>query len=200
MKLVHLAARMDDFEVDRIKGELLREGRRAYENELTAQARLVGCRSRRGQLTTGPSLSELHDLYSRHAAGIVNTYNYDLAGAIIQIRSETPTANRHVYASRLQAWEGQRAKWKGPIIAQSTDGYARALAQRDFHQFNNVMGVAVLRPESAVCPVCAGWVARGEVPVAVATNNPPPYHPQCPHLWQIRPNRVADCNALWMGE
>jgi hypothetical protein len=201
-KLVHLAMRLDDFEVDRIKGQLLRTGRMAYENELTAQARLVGCKSRRGQLTSGPSLSALNDLYLQHATGIVNTYNYDLAGAILAIRSEVPTANRHVYARRLQGWDSRRKAWKNPQVEQSTTGYARAMAQRDFHRYNNIDGVAVLRPEAAACPVCAGWVARGEVNVRVAANNPPPYHPNCPHLWRVRPGRVpaGECADLWMGE
>jgi hypothetical protein len=193
--------RLDDFEVDRIRGELVREGRRAYENELTAQARLVGCGGRRGSLTAGPALTELNDLYQQHALGIVNTYNYDLGGAIVNISAETPTANRHVYASRLRGWDARRSSWKTSQIAQATIGYARALAQRDFYLYNDIQGVAVLRPESAACPVCAGWVARGEVPLSVALNNPPPYHPNCPHLWRTRPGRVAaaECRNLWMG-
>lgn len=200
-KLVHLAMRLDDFEPDRIRGELVREGRRAYEDELTNQARLAGCRSRRGSLTAGPALSELNDLYRQHALGIVNTYNYDLAGAIIAIGSETPTANRHVYARRLAGWEGQRGKWKTSQVAQSTVGHARAMAQRDFQRFNDIQGSAVLRPEAAVCPVCIGWVERGQVPVEVALNHPPPYHPNCPHLWRVNPDQVvpADCRNLWMG-
>lgn len=194
--------RLDDFEVDRIRGELVREGRRAYEDELTAQARIVGCRARRGFLTAGPALTELNELYQQHALGIVNTYNYDLAGSIVSIHSETPNANRHVYASRLRNWETRRDSWKVPQVSQSTVSYARALAQRDFYRYNDIPGIAVLRPESAACPVCAGWVARGEVPLPEALNNPPPYHPNCPHAWRTQPNRVAAaaCRDLWMGE
>jgi hypothetical protein len=171
--------RLDDFEADRIRGELVREGRRAYEGELTDQAKRVGCRSRRGQLTAGPALTELNDLYAEHATGIVATYNYDLAGAILSIAAEVPTANRHVYARRLQGWDVRRKAWKDPQVQQVTEGYARAKAQRDFYRYNDIQGSAVLRPEAAACPVCAAWVARGEVPVEVATNNPPPYHPNC---------------------
>jgi hypothetical protein len=201
-KLVHLAMRLDDFEIDRIRGDLVKTGRRMYEDELTAQARLVGCRSRRGRLTAGPALTELNQLYDGHARGIVNTYNYDLAGGILAIAADAPRANRHVYASRLGGWEARRAAWKDPQVEQATTGFARALAQRDFHRFNDVRGVVVLRPEAAVCPVCAGWVARGEVSLEVATNHPPPYHPNCPHLWRVRPRRVAagECADLWMGE
>jgi len=202
MKLVHLAMRLDSFEVDRIKGELLREGRQAYEAELTRQAKRVGCPGRVGRLTSGPALSELNRIFTEHAMGIVNTYNYDLAGAIIQIRSEVPTANRYVYARRLQDWETKRAAWKDGQIQQYTAGVARAMAQQDFYRLNNIEGVAVLRPEAAVCPVCQGWVGRGEVSVREATNNPPPYHPNCPHRWTTIPDRVPanECRLLWMGE
>jgi hypothetical protein len=201
-KLVHLAMRLDDFEVDRIRGELVREGRRAYEGELTDQAKRVGCRSRRGQLTAGPALTELNDLYAEHALGIVATYNYDLAGAILNVASDVPTANRHVYARRLNGWDARRKAWKDPQVQQVTEGYARAKAQRDFYRYNDIQGAAVLRPEAAACPVCAAWVARGEVPLEVATNHPPPYHPNCPHVWRVRPDHVAagECADLWMGE
>lgn len=200
-QLVHFALRFAVFEVDRLRGELLRDGRRAYENELTRQARLVGCRSRRGDLSGGASLETLATTYQGHAESVVNTYNYDLAGAIIQIGSEVPTANRHVYAARLRGWEARRNAWKTPQIAESTVGHARAQAQADFYRFNNIEGAAVLRPEAAACPVCAGWVARGEVSVREATNNPPPYHPNCPHVWKVSPGKVSqgECRDLWMG-
>ena len=201
-KLVHLAMRLSDDEIDRIRGELLREGRASYENELTMQARRVGCRNRTGRLTTGPALSELNRLYEEHARSIVNTYNYDLAGAIVAIGAELPTANRNTYAARLRGWEGRRNAWKLPQIAQMTDGYARAMAQSDFHINNGIIGYAILQPIKAVCPVCMGWVARGEVPMREALNNPPPYHGFCPHLWRTYPDKASagQCADLWMGE
>jgi len=47
-----------------------------------------------------------------------------------------------------------------------------------------------------------GWINRGDVPLRVATNNPPPYHLRCPHYWVTRHDKVApeDCPLLWMGE
>ena len=64
------------------------------------------------------------------------------------------------------------------------------------------MGYAVLEPRTAVCPVCQGWIERGEVPLRVAMNHPPPYHFRCPHLFVTYPELVAqdDCPLLWMGE
>ena len=200
-KLVHLAMRQDAYDVDRIRGELLRERRRYYEAELTAQAQRIGCKGQVGRLTNGAVLSELNDISQRDAASIVNTYNYDLAVAIRYIRAETPTANRYVYAKRLGEWEQQRASWKNDQIAQYTEGSARAKAQQDFYQNNNAFGTAELLPKQAVCPVCQGWVNRGEVPLNVAQHNPGPFHPGCPHVWSVTYERIPpdQCQFLWMG-
>ena len=71
-----------------------------------------------------------------------------------------------------------------------------------YKQNGDLMGTARLEPRTAVCPVCQGWIARGSVPVRVALNNPSPFHPSCPHSWDITPKRVAksECSLLWMGE
>lgn len=202
MKLVHLAMRMDSYDEDQTRAELLRLRRRAYEEELTLQAARVGCQGRRGRLNNSPILSELSDMSQRDAESVVNTFNYDLAAAIIRIRSEVPTANRFVYAKRLQDWNASRNAWKQGQIALNTEGTARAKAQQDFYRENGRFGVAVLEPRTAVCPICEGWIKRGEVPLSVAQNNPPPYHPNCPHTWRTVPDKVSEeqCPMLWMGE
>lgn len=203
MRLVHLAGRKDPFDVEEVRGRLLKRRQQIYEDELTMQARRVGCPNRRGRLTTGPSLKVLSDQSQADAESIVNTYNYDLALAIEHIRQETPTANRHVYSYRLRNnWEPKRTAWKDAQIAQFTEGQARALAQQDFHRFNAVEGYAVLEPTEAVCPVCQGWVKRGRVPLREAMNHPPPYHTNCPHIWRTEPDKASkqECADLWMGE
>jgi len=200
-KLVHLAMRQDPLDTDRIRAELLRQRRSFYEAELTTQAQRIGCRAQVGRLDNGAILTELNEISQRDALSIANTYNYDLAAAINQIFSEVPTANRFVYAKRLQEWEQKRAEWKNEQIALFTETSARAKAQQDFYSHNAVFGTATLVPTQAVCPVCIGWVARGEVPLHVAQANPPPYHVNCPHTWNTRPERVTfrDCADLWMG-
>lgn len=201
MKLVHLAMRRDFVDEEQIRTELLEQGRRAYEDELTLQAKRMGC-DRVGQLLNGPILSELNETYTQHAASIANTYNYDLAAQVEVIRREVPTANRHVYAYRLRQWDEVRAAFKNEQIGQVTENYARSLAMQHFYQYNGSVGTAVLQPGSAVCPVCQGWIDRGEVPLPVAMGNPPPYHPSCPHYWETAPGqRDTDaCALLWMGE
>lgn len=200
-KLVHLSVRQDPYDAERIRQELLRERRRYYEAELTAQAARVGCPGRVGRLTNGHVLSLLNEASRQDAESIVNTYNYDLALAIGHIRAETPTANRYVYAKRLRAWESARASWKNDQIATFTEMSARSLAQQHFYQYNSNLGTARLMPLRAVCPVCQGWINRGEVPLYVAQANPPPYHAGCPHAWETTPGRVSaeQCPLLWMG-
>ena len=178
-KLVHLAMRQDSYDVDRLRGELVRQRRRYYETELTAQAQRIGCKGQVGRLSNGAILSEMNDQSKEEAAGIINTYNADLAAAIRYIRAEIPTANRYTYAKRLGEWEQNRAAWKNNQIQQYTETSARSKAQRDFYQNNNAFGYAELVPKKAVCPVCQGWIERGQVPVNVAISHPPPYHPNC---------------------
>jgi len=201
-RLVHLLFRQDDYDVDRVRGELLRDRRRYYEAELTMQAERIGCRGKVGRLSNGPILSELNDLSQRDATSIINTYNADLANAIAYIRAETPTANRYVYAKRLGEWEAKRASWKDAQIQQYTENSARTKAQQDFRQYNNAYGSAELLPKRAVCQVCQGWIDRGLVPLNIAMNHPPPYHVNCPHGWEITYERISpgECQELWMGQ
>lgn len=202
MKLVHLAARWDNFDEEAIRGQTLRDMRRYYEDELTIQAARVGCPGRRGRLGNNETLTALNRIATEWGRSIVNTYNYDVAVAIRHIRNEVPRANRYVYARRLEAWGAARDKWKLPQIEQMTEQTARSRAQQDFYSFNGSGGTAVLRPVRAVCPICQGWVARGDVPLRVAQNHPPPYHVNCPHGWVTTPDRrtAEECAILWMGE
>jgi len=201
-KLVHLASRMDQFDVDEIRTRLLRERRRIYASELEAQAAMVGCPGRRADLTNGPILSELNTMCQTDAISIVNTYNYDLAAAIIRVRSDTPRANRFTYASRLDVWREKRKIWKDAQITLYTEGSTRSLAQQHFYQHNGNMGKAILEPRKAVCPVCQGWIERGEVPLRVALNTIVPVHVNCPHLWVVDPDKwpKGECYLLWMGQ
>jgi hypothetical protein len=201
MKLVHLAARKDKPVQDALKTELVKIRRKAYEHELDLMLRQVGC-PQSGQLTTGPALTELDQLSQNDAASIINTYNYDLAYALIRIKTENTYANRHYYADRLTIWERERNIWKLPQIALYSENTARSLAQRDFITLNQIEAIAVLEPDTAKCPVCQGWIRRGEVPAKEATANPGPFHVNCPHVWKMAMPKVAqgECSELWIGE
>jgi hypothetical protein len=166
-KLVHLAVRADSVYVDSVRSELARARRRAYNDELSIQARRAGC-NRQGN----GSPAELDRLSTEDAEAFANQYNTDLAAEIIRIRADSP-------------------EW--------TEGTARSLAQEHFHKNNRLDGTAVLEPSTATCPICQGWINRGEVPLRVALNNPPPYHFRCPHIFLTYPERIDDCADLWMG-
>jgi hypothetical protein len=201
-RLVHLAMRQGPEDETRIRNEVLEARRRAYVSEMTILAKRVGCSNRSGKLTTGPTLSDFSDDSQEDGESIVNTYNYDLAHAILNIAQEVPTANRHTYVSRLRSWESERSVWKSKQITLNTDGLARQRAIDDFGRFNDIEGVAVLKPDGAAEEICQGWQARGEVPLREATRNPPPYHLNCPHYWEPILNRVSrqECQELWVGE
>lgn len=201
--MVHLAKRYDQVEQDQIKGALLPAMRAFYEDELNIQAKKVGCPGRRAHLSNGPILSQINAVAEAHAASITATYNYDLVHAIKAIGAEVPTANRHVYAFRLTEWETKRAAWKNDLIALMTEQTIRAMAFQDFYRQNGAgLGMAMLMPRTAKCPICQGWINRGWVPLAEAIRHPPPFHIQCPHFFFTRPDRVAksQCPTLWMGE
>ncbi len=199
-KLVHLLYRKDEIDVDTIRAGLLKESRRIFENELSIQAARIGCPGRSGFLSNGPILSEINGLAAEWSGGIVNSFNFDAAAAILNIAAETPTANRNTYAKRLGIWEEKRAGWKNPQIAQYTEGAIRGLAQGYFVRENGAQGFAELEPDTAQCPICLGWLTRGPVPIAVATKNPANWHPNCPHRWVTYYTELVDCATLWMGE
>lgn len=201
-KMVHLAKRYAIDEIATIKAMLLRMYRRAYEAELTIQARHVGC-DKQGSLTNENILADL-DTQARDASeDIANTYNYDLALAIGKISSENRYANRHYYAKHLRAWEQARNTWKIPQVQRHEANSARSTAMGVFYERNQpLLGIAELWPKRAVCPVCQGWINRGVVVLRIALHSPPPYHVGCPHLWHTRPNKIARelCKDLWVGQ
>ena len=201
-KLVHLSARYDEVDEARITAGLLGMRRQAYNDELTIQAQNSGCHGLTGR--AGATVIEALEAQSkRDAASIANTYNYFLALEIVRAGERQPGGNMEYYARAVAAWMPTYWAYKDSQIVTATDGSARAKAQQDFYIHNeNVKGVAKLEPRSAVCPVCVGWIARGLVPLRVAMNNPPPYHVNCPHIFDTRPDTLPReaCPLLWMGE
>lgn len=202
VKLVHLALRWDAWDMEEWRVKLLKTRRSTYDAELTAQAAKVGCPGRIGRLGNNTILNQLNQDSLQDAQSIVNTYNFDLYSKIMSIRAEHPKANRYHYESYIREWAAERAKSKDKQINQYTVNSARSKAQADFYANNSGFGTATMQPRQSVCPVCGGWIARGEVPLRIATNNPPPYHVNCPHTWLTRPDKVAkeECPLLWMGE
>ena len=201
-KLVHLVFRQTTDNEQAIRAELVRARRREYEDTLTAMLADSGCGGR-GRLAEGPILSDLNEMSRTDAVSIVNTYNYDMAIALMAIRQENPRANRGLYAKRLDQWESKRAEWKNAQIALNVHLTARSRAQADFMRNNGLDGRARLQgPDPAAEPLCQGWLNRGWVKSEVANSNPSPFHPGCPHAWhhEIDKASVGDCEDLWTGQ
>lgn len=198
--LVHLAYRLDSWSVDEIREQLVRMRRIAYADEITLQAQRVGCRDAVGFVGEGRLHNELDAQSAAEAQGIADTFNRDLVRAIQAIADDVPTANRYTYAARLREWETARNAWKQDQIDLHTETSARSRAQAEFYAHNTIQGEGELIPRTAKCPICQGWIARGKVDLQIALNNPGPFHPNCPHLWETYPEQTADCEALWLGE
>lgn len=200
MKLAHGATMRDDVAEQVTRGELTNIRARAYEKELKLQGQAVGCPEYRARLGQSEEWVTMLEQSTDDARSITTTYNRELANQINRIRKEVPTANRFVYAKRLKAWETNRANFKERQIVGHTTLSARSKAQADFYNKNGITaGHAILRPRTAVCPICQGWIDRGEVPVNVATSDAPPYHPSCPHIWDITTPKLPKdgCKNLW---
>jgi len=209
-RLVYSVAKWRTAKISRLQSELLSVRTKAYNDELSIQAQHVGCPGRVGRLTNGNIVDTLTADSRRDAESVANTFNYFLAVEIVRT-GETPTGvvkrllpvlRIPSYVRSIRSWAAGYWSFKTPQITQMAENSARAKAQQDFYQFNGQFGTAKLEPRTAVCPICQGWIDRGIVPLRVALNNPPPYHPGCPHYWDTRPAKVAkeDCPLLWMGE
>lgn len=200
MKLVHLAMRRDATDIASIANELFKEKRQAYEDGLTAQAANAGCAGRKGVMPND-ILTMAHDEANSEAASIANTYNYDLAVAIRHIRTETPSANRHLYAKRLLEWEAVRDEWKSQQIALWNQTKWTNIAFQDFLAHNPQLknGYAILQSKRTVCKICQYWASRGKVPLAEASRIEFPAHINCPHYWETHYKGKVNCEELWMG-
>lgn len=201
MKKVHLMFRRDQVDIESIYAEVFREKRNAYEDGLTIQAANVGCAGRRG-ITPPGVMKEMSDQAHREAAGISNTYNYDLAVAVRAIHIEIPKANRWTYAKRLAAWEATRDEWKSKQISLWNQMQWQDRATADFLAHNQMVtkGWARVMPNTrAVCKICQYWVKRGKVPLTEMSKQSWPAHLNCPHYWETHYAGKVNCNELWMG-
>lgn len=200
-KLMHLAWRYDSVKEAEIATVLFKMMRQNYEAELTRQATAVGC-TRKGILGEGVALSALKDRANVDAASITRTYNYDLARAIFRIREENPRANRTYYTKRLYEWETARASWKDKQIAMMTVSNAVQSAKAAFVANNVLEGFATAYPKRAKEPECQNAIKLGRVSLEYMQNNPFPFHPNCPHIWETSYKKIpkADCADLWLGQ
>ena len=200
MRHVHFVSMRDDVAEQTTRGELTNIRAKAYEKELKLQGQAVGCPEYQARLGQSEEWVTMLEHSTNDARGITTTYNRELANQINKIRRDVPTANRHVYAKRIGTWEKNRSAWKDKQTQQFAANDARGRAQADFYNKNGIVeGYAILRPRTAVCPICRGWVARGKVSVNIAMAEPGLWHPNCVHLWDITTPKLPPdgCKNLW---
>lgn len=207
-RLVHLAMRMDIQHEASLQAALTDISKNSFEKSLTEMSKAAGCTGRKGLLTDSNILSQLNDSSVQIAKSVTNTYNFDLATAIIGIRATTPTANRFTYAKSLKDWDKTRSEWKSRQVSLNTTLQARSLAQAEFMSKNpDLQGFAILEgPNPAQEAICQGWLNRGRVPIQVALENPSPFHTGCPHPWRFvftklgrKAEKEARCEDMWLG-
>jgi hypothetical protein len=203
MKLVHLAMRHDQVDVSVMVPQLFEMKRQAYKDRLTVEAANVGCAGRVG-IVPPQRMTQMKEEAETEAAGISNTYNYDLAIAVRTIRTETPSANRNTYAKRLRVWDETRSDWKSKQIALWNNGRWGDVAAQDFMDMNPQVvegATAIIKPQNrAVCPVCIEWVGKGRMSLQESEGQEWPAHLNCPHYREVtyKKQRV-DCDELWVG-
>lgn len=199
MELVHSYYRMTEADATRIAAEIAKQKRDAYEAELTRLAGAAGC-PKQG-VADNYTLDSINDQSTDEAEGIVATYNYDLAYAIINIHDNHPRANRNTYWNQLAGWNNARSSWKYIQIALHNSGEWQAQAQLDFTTYNDLSGWAELLPKKAAEPICQELAARKRIPLKEAQDYMAswPPHLNCPHYWAVHTGEIADCEDMWLG-
>ncbi len=197
MAIVHLAMRMNEVDIESLYDEMYKARKTEFDDAVSDYLAQMDCGGK-AYLKAGPEMKLMKAQSRLESEGIANTYNRDLAKAILNIKNTAPSANRYTYVSQLRAWETARRIWKMTQIALHTIMTSRDQALKAFSDQNGLAPDVELYPRTAAEPICQGWINRGIVSYQVAKNNPSPYHVGCLHYW--RPKFVkGDCSNLWIG-
>lgn len=197
MAIVHLAMRMNEVDIESLYDEMYKARKTEFDDAVSDYLAQMDCGGK-AYLKAGPEMKLMKAQSRLESEGIANTYNRDLAKAILNIKNTAPSANRYTYVSQLRTWEAGRRIWKMTQIALHTIMTSRDQALKAFSDRNGLAPDVELYPRTAAEPICQGWINRGIVSYQVAKNNPSPYHVGCLHYW--RPKFVkGDCSNLWIG-
>jgi hypothetical protein len=132
------------------------------------------------------------------AASVLHTHNADLRQFVA---AQPRGLSQRDLASRVKAWEAERADWKHRQIVDTEGQSARNQADDDVLRENGISSQRRAVPSSASEPLCAALVARGWMN---ATDSPElPLHPGCKHGWEYRRDlskAVAGKPRIWAGQ
>ena len=197
MALVHLVMRMNEVDIESLYNEMYKARKAEFDDAVSDYLAQMDCGGK-AYLKAGSEMKLMKAQSRLESEGIAETYNRDLAKAILAIRQTVPNANRHTYASQLRTWEAERRTWKLTQISLHTILTSRDQALKAFSDRNGLTPDVELYPKQAAEPVCQGWINRGVVSYQVAKNNPSPYHVGCLHYWRPKFTK-GDCENLWIG-
>lgn len=199
MQLLFQAYSMTEANQTLIQEEIAKQKQAAYEDELTKMATLAGCA--KNGIADMYTAQSIQDESGEEAFGIVETYNFELANAIIDAYNNNPTAGRNEFYDALEKWNNTRAEWKSIQISMHNEQEWRAQAQMDFTTYNDLTGWAEVLPKNAAEPVCQDLADRGRMPIVEAQQYMAvwPPHLNCPHYWDVHPGQIADCGDMWLG-
>ena len=186
-------------DVQSLADDLFEQGRRDAEESLLQEAHAVGCSTLSVRLTSGPLLSFVRERADWAAQSVADTYNRELINAIYRIIEETPTANRWVIASRVQAWATARKGWKEGQIGNTETFTIANEARLQFYQYNKITEPEAWFGYSLICPLCQDIAAKNPYTVAEAERIGLP-HVGCKDWWHIKPGEMVSCDELWLGE
>jgi hypothetical protein len=204
-KKMHLAMRLTNENQKAAYQSLLDSNRMTYEIALRNEVMAVGCGDPgRVYLREGAELKNIAQRAEFSSKSIVNTYNYDLAQAIVAVGKDAPRANRYVYAYRLSQWERERSPRKNLEIGDTEKSWSINAAKEAFHRYNAIAARAEVVPYPTVCQECGAYVAGNpyESMSELYRQCALPAHPHCPHygaaIMDAKLSR-EECQDLWIG-
>jgi hypothetical protein len=179
---------------------IYRQRAEAWQGALTEQARTLGS-GRQGKAPSGGDQRYLLGESRKDAASIRQTFNRDLGRQIEKLYAANPDGNRQYYVDALTQWADERAAWKDYQITLYNNKTARHYAQQRFRQENATRAARYrAKGPAPVCNDCAAAFAAGVVGQAFVNANPFPFHPGCPHEWQIiEMGAWVALDELWVG-
>jgi hypothetical protein len=194
------ALAMDSGDQSALTETLLRQRTVAYQNQVSKQIRLVGCR-REAAAPSGQQLADLRADSERDAASIVRTFNSDLERNLGRILDNNPDGRRPDIEAAISQYLAERSAWKDRQIAMMTSKTARAYADTQFREQNGIDNQQYYYfGPPPVSDECKSNMAAGIVDVQYVQKHPTPAHINCPHTWQVVATpQVKDCGALWVG-
>lgn len=189
-RILALAFRMQDADVEALVTRLTQQRVAAWESEMARQAQQAGRQNPVINPPSGQFLAAIIDQSRRDAESIARTFNADFERRLAQMIEENALRNRYQWAAALNRWADERAVAKDREIALMTDGSARTLTRDAFVEINDleryVEGRVVGPPP--VCNVCSDAMSKGWVDAAYMRAVPMPNHVRCEHDYETRYN------------